>query len=197
MNDCTLYDIQLAAYAAGELSEPELGAVESHLARCAECRDELAREIDMRTMLAGLPQVPCPQRVSVAVYDTLARTQTETMVGPWRRWSLGPALVAATLLAVLLVPTMWQKTSPPDPTVANVGAGTPQFTTAEIKQARREVIATLVLAADILDRSRDKTVVDVFGARLPRAISESLRPHATDAQNSTHNPNAPHTGGNG
>ncbi len=62
---------------------------------------------------------------------------------------------------------------------------------------RREVIATLVLAADILDRSRDKTVVDVFGARLPRAISESLRPHATDAQNSTGNPNATHTGGNG
>ena len=195
MNDCTLYDIQLADYSAGELREPDLGAVESHLAQCANCRAELAREIELRQVLSGLPQVNCPQRVTTTLHESLAQVETRTAFT--RRWSVGLPLVAATLLAVLLVRALWQEPNAPVPNAVPTADVAAQYTAAEIDQARREVIASLVLAADILDRSRDKTVVDVFGARLPRAISQSLVPRSSDAQNSTINTNAAHTGGNG
>jgi hypothetical protein len=204
MNDCTLYDMQLATYAAGELNEPELGAVQDHLERCAACRAELDRERELRSILGSLPLAVCPASVTATLaqrIDSAAGRDpgptTDPRSAPHRwRWPAVVGLAAAAVLAVLLVPGLWQG-PPSEQPVARNDASASLYSDAEIDQARRDVITTLALAADILDRSRDKTVVDVFGAQLPRVISGSLRSPASDAQEPSDNTNAAHTGGKG
>lgn len=203
MNDCTLYDMQLAAYAAVELSEPELGAVRDHLARCGKCRAELAREQELRAVLGSLPAAICPAAVSDAVTQRISTGQSRRSAPltdrsrAGARWPAALGLVAAAILAILLVPGLLRESPPAGPPAAGIGEPGEPFSRAEIEQARREFIMTLALAADVLDRSRDRTVVDVFGAQLPRAISSSLHPHASDAQVPTNNTNAAQTGGKG
>jgi anti-sigma factor RsiW len=197
MNDCTLYDIQLTAYAAGELTEPDLGAVESHLARCADCRAELAREKELRDLLGGLPTAECPDTVTHFLNGV---GQLDEDISSERRfgwWPAGLGMIAAALLAVLLIPGLLDNADQTDGLVAQANSDAHEFTAAEISQARRDVIATLALAADVLERSRENTVVDVFGARLPRVINGSLRSPISDAHGTTDNHKTAPTGGNG
>ncbi len=194
MNDCTLYDIQLTAYAAGELTEPDLGAVENHLKRCADCRAELAREKEMRSLLGGLPTAECPDSVTNFLHGVLP-LEEDSNSNRFGWWPAGMGLVAAALLAVLLIPGLMGDTTETERLVAQVE--THEFTADEISQARHDVIATLALAADVLERSRDNAVVEVFGARLPRIINESLRSPASDAHGKTDNLKTAPTGGNG
>ncbi|WP_327636315.1 zf-HC2 domain-containing protein [Kribbella sp. NBC_00482] len=46
---------QLGAYALGALEPAEAGAVDEHLATCAECREELAELIEMKDFLGEVP----------------------------------------------------------------------------------------------------------------------------------------------
>ncbi len=190
MRDCAQYEIQLTAYAAAEMTGPDHRGLKNHLSRCADCRAELAREVELRTVLAGLPPARCPESVSHYLQDTLdLNGQPSSARANW--WPAGLGLVAATLLAVLLVPGLLNGPLTP----AQVAA--PEFTAAEIAQARHDVVATLTLAADVMNRSRNKTVVEVFGAHLPRAISGSLRPQGSDAHILNNPTDEPPTGGNG
>ncbi len=205
MQDCTLYEIKLGDYAAGELNEPDLSVVQKHLTQCADCQAELDREMELRVVLSGLPQAQCPDSVTDFLHDKLAldtdaalprieKLPTTSRTG-W--WPAGFGLVAAALLAVLMIPGLLDGPHGPEQVATATDEVAPEFTAAEIAQARHDVIATLAMAAEVLDRSRDNAVVDVFGTRLPRAITESLRPLATDAQKTTDDPNQSHTGGNG
>lgn len=195
MNDCTLYDIQLTDYAAGELAEPDLGAVKKHLERCADCRAELAREVELRSLLGGLPTAECPDTVTNFLHDALPLDAGDSTGRSFGWWPAGMGLVAAALLAVLLIPGLMGDNAGTERLVAQ--AETHEFTAEEISQARHDVIATLALAADVLERSRENTVADVFGARLPRIINDSLRSPASDAQGKTDNTKTAPTGGNG
>ncbi len=190
MRDCAQYEIQLTAYAAAELTEPDKRALENHLGHCAACRAELACEVELRTVLSGLPPAQCPENVARYLQGTLdLNGQPSSPRSNW--WPAGLGLVAATLLAVLLAPGLLSGLRTP----ARVAAQ--EFTVAEIAQARHDVVATLTLAADVMNRSRNKTVVEVFGARLPRAISGSLRPQSSDAHLPDNPTDKPPTGGNG
>ncbi len=195
MNDCTLYELQLMDLAAGELTEPDLGAVRKHLQQCADCSAELAREIQMRELLGGLPAAACPEAVTNRLQSALPLGADRTGNGRSSWWPAGLGLVAAALLAVLLIPGWMNRTVAPESDLAQ--SEIHEFTDAEISQARRDVIATLALAADILERSREETVADVFGARLPRIINGSLRSPLSDAQGTTDNLKTAPTGGNG
>lgn len=197
MNDCTLYDIQLTAYAAGELTEPDLGAVESHLKRCADCRAELAREKELRDLLGGLPTVECPDTVTHFLNGVVPVNGANSSERRFGWWPAGLGMIAAVLLAVLLIPGLLNHDDQTDGLVAQAKTDAHEFTAAEISQARRDVIATLALAADVLERSRENTVVDVFGARLPRVINGSLRSPISDAHGTTDNHKTAPTGGNG
>ncbi len=197
MKDCALYEIHLTDYAAGELTEPVLSALESHLGHCSACRDELAREIELRTVLGSLPLAQCPDTVTQNVQhgnERHAPIATDRR-SPW--WPAGLSLVAAALLAVLLMPEFVRGPHNPGPIAFDSEIAAPNFSAAEIAQARRDVIATLALAVDVLDRSRNQTVVNVFGARLPAAISGTLRPLSSDAQNHNNPTESNPSGGNG
>lgn len=197
MNDCTLYDIQLTAYAAGELTEPDLGAVESHLKRCADCRAELAREKELRDLLGGLPTADCPDTVTHFLKGAVPSDEDKSSERRFGWWPAGLGMIAAALLAVLLIPGLLNNPDQTDDLLAQAQIDAHEYTAAEISQARRDVIATLALAADVLERSRENTVVDVFGARLPRVINGSLRSPISDAQGTTDNHKTAPTGGNG
>jgi len=211
-HDCTQYELQLTDYTAGDLTEPDRAAVENHLAQCAACRSELAREVELRTALVDLPLAQCPDsvtsflRASLDLADTARAPAQSGSSAPvdsfvpsgWRRTGLG--LVAATLVAALLIPGLLERAREPEPVVARANQANlaaVEFSDAEIEQARRDVVATLTLTAGILDRSRDRTVAEIFGARLPAAISGSLRPNTSDAQKTNRNSNETPTGGNG
>ncbi len=64
---CEPIAIMLAPYTAGELSEIEIHRVERHLAHCAACQQELARERQLRELMAAQPPVRCPDAVTDAI----------------------------------------------------------------------------------------------------------------------------------
>jgi anti-sigma factor RsiW len=195
MRDCDFCEIHLTAYAAGELGATDCDVLEAHLADCADCRAELAREEELRGLLHGLPAATCPDRVARSLQDRLALDHDGATVGTGfrRRLRAGVAgLVAAALAGLLLVPVLRH-----DP-VPVPAAGDATYTAAEIARARREVVAVLALTADVLARSRERTMTDVFGDRLPDAVSGSLRlPHAPDAHTPNSAPSASEPGGQG
>ena len=209
--DCTLYEIHLAAYAGGDLPEPEYGAVSSHLSWCDACRAELVREYELRDLLGELPVVACPDRVSERLFATLGLDRDvpnpaprprrapvfgRPPVGPLANGLMAAGLMAAVLLAALFLPGRLGRPDGPGPQAsANVPATV--YSDAEIAQARHDLIASLTMAAEVLDRSREQTMNDVFGNRLPGAVSGSLRPHAPDAQVPNRAPGASPSGGNG
>jgi anti-sigma factor RsiW len=203
MQDCTQFEIQLTAFAAGELPAAEVVAVADHLAFCASCRAELRREQKLRLVLQDLPMVACPDRVTravqrqVAVPEPKRRTAGPARRPGLRRWPAGLGLVAAALVVALLGTGLRQRTSVPLPGEAATVVPARIYTPAEITQARREAAAVLRLTANVLDRSRDRTVVDVFGSRLPRAIGDALLPAAHQSPTTDQQPHATIPGGNG
>jgi hypothetical protein len=67
MTRCELATGLLAGYAAGELEPLEQAIVAEHLAECAACRDELARELRLRELMSELPAAACPDELSAAI----------------------------------------------------------------------------------------------------------------------------------
>jgi len=203
MKDCSKHLLQLSAYASEELSERERQELSNHLAQCADCCEELDRERELRQRLSGLPQVACPDHVFEAI---MAATTEEPKAAefPSRQnswWSWG-AVAAAAVVAVLFLPglTGVLVNDQPEQNVAI----TDEFSAEEIAQAKLDIIATLTMAADVVARSGENTMSDVFGNRLPKSLSGSLiqkrAPHRTDAQSDVqdnNNPNASHLGGKG
>ncbi len=107
-------DIQteLAGYVDGELSERERERVEAHLAGCAACRDDVARQQLLAARLAGLGDEPVPARLTRSLESLPAP-------GRWRlprRPRLRPAWLAAAgwgLAAVLALVLMLPAAGPP------------------------------------------------------------------------------------
>lgn len=202
MKECKDYQAALSAYTGDELSGNERQALTNHLLHCADCRDELEREEELRQHLAGLPQVNCPGHVFEAIMAQTDRPTTKRRLR--NRWPWAGIAVAATL-AVLFLPGfngVLTNDVPHDQMAVNQ-----EFSEAEIAQAKRDVMATLTLAANVVSRSRQDTMSDIFGTRLPNALSGSLSPsksprkgtQRTDAQSDKFetDPHTAHSGGNG
>jgi anti-sigma factor RsiW len=153
--DCRDIELELADFAAGDLDPAGAEQVARHVAACAACRAELQREWTLRRTLAGLPAAWAPAGLVPA-----------PAVRPRRRGLALPALVAAALLAALLA--VLPDTAPVAPEAAPYSSG-------QVAAARRDAARSLLLAARILERSERTAVSDVFGARLPRTVAESIR----------------------
>lgn len=95
-------------YARGQLDETETAQVQQHLLQCAACRQELAAEQPMQTLLrvAGTPALVGDVEAGLARMHALMKP-----VGPkpaaaprWMPWALGlQGAAVAVLLGVLLV----------------------------------------------------------------------------------------------
>jgi len=158
MNTCRQIRLELAAYDSDELDAAGTAAVERHLDGCRACRTELRYEREIRASLGALPTAACPPGVGDFVPSAPPRR-----VARKRVWSWSLAAAAALVAAVL----GGLATRAPSPQ--------PNWTDAELAAARQEMIFTLSLTADAIDRGRRAAVVEVFGERLPRAVTGSLK----------------------
>lgn len=172
--DCGRVERRLAEYAADELDAAERTGVERHLAGCAACRDELSRERVLRETLAGMPLIPCPDRVSDAVLarvdldDASDRTVVRGVRFDGRRRAVAGLVAAAAVLALLVF-------GPARRTGVPVPSADAAWSETEIVTARADARYGLALAASIIEKSELKTMDEVFGRRLPGAVDETLK----------------------
>src|SRR3954453_7111188 len=94
---------QLKDYFLGELSPAERPTLESHLALCVACRDELASLGNTRTVLLSLPDEEPPRRIAF-VSDKVFEPRW------WQRiWTSGAQLgfASAAMLAAAILVHAW------------------------------------------------------------------------------------------
>lgn len=166
-NDCERASERLADYAAGSLDAARRADLERHLAGCAACRDELARERALRDVLSSMPRLRCPDRVSEAILAEVEgpaapRGRIFRFAG-WRRAAAGAVAAAAALVLLLAGPLGERDT------------GERAWSEEEILTARAEVRYGLALAARIIGDTEKKTMGQVFGERLPDALDETMK----------------------
>ena len=173
---CAGTEILLTEYCAGELDLAEAALVESHLQQCSACRAERDRELYLREILATLPVVSCPTRVTDAI---LAKIDQEPSIGEGgrsgaplsRRWPSFVGWAAAAAALVLLL------SSPRDPgrSASEIQTVQPQYSAAEVQAARQDLKRGLLLAARIIDHTERSTVKEVFGHTLPESLTRSIK----------------------
>lgn len=96
-------------YARGQLGDDEMGQVQQHLLRCTACRNELAAEQPMQTLLsvAGAPVATGDVEAGLAKMHALMKPAERTS-GPrarWMPWALGLQGAAIALLVGVLLNT--------------------------------------------------------------------------------------------
>ena len=165
MNRCREIEIELAAYAAGELGPVELGQVRDHLDGCSGCRGELARENTLRETLGGMPAASAPMNLDSRIRSAI-RTSGAESHSRWYRHRLAAAItVAAASLALALILPNMDRDSTPHQTWSDM----------EIAAAREEVMFTLGITTQVLDRTQKNAIIEVFGNQLPNSVNESLK----------------------
>lgn len=178
MTRCELIGTLLAGYVSGEATPFERSLVADHLAECAGCRAELARERRLRSAAASLPAVTCPDAVSDRILAAVdAEASRRAPRRPWRRPAALAALGAAAAVAlILLTPVATDRSTAP---------AADAWTRDDLDRGREDVERVLALTADIIDRTERRSLGDVM--RL-------LRTHAGPAQDGAAPTN---TGGRG
>ena len=96
-----------AAYALHALRPQEERAFETHLARCAECREELASFEDAAAMLAYGANAPAPPRDLRGRILSQARAERPNVVPLRPRWALPVAAAAAVAAVAALALGIW------------------------------------------------------------------------------------------
>ena len=104
---------RLSPYLDDELQVDERAAVDRHLARCPECRDELEA---MERMAAAFADEPVPEMAEDLEVRVLHRLDMATILPLRRRSFFVPASIAATVAAVGLVSVIvWKQGGPLSP----------------------------------------------------------------------------------
>jgi anti-sigma factor RsiW len=156
---------ELAAYCSGELDPAARDRVRLHLEVCAGCRAELAREREIREVLGSLPRGSFPPELAHRIEAaTWGPAPAAPAAGRRTRLTAALILAAAGLAAALLLPGPRTAFGPKQ-----------VWTKEEIAEGRREVMFTLALTSQVIDRTRRDAVVEVFADKLPHAIDESFK----------------------
>ena len=106
MGTQALHDLT-AAYALDALDEPERREYEAHLARCEQCRDELASLSEAASSLAYAvdASAPSPQLRERILAD--ARAERPNVVPLRPRWALPAAATAVVAVAAAIALALW------------------------------------------------------------------------------------------
>ncbi len=185
MTACRDIQLELAGFLDGDLGPEEAAGIAAHLSRCAECAAELVREQVLRSSLGTASPARCPSGVTTAILKAVAAEVPPAAVAVrprFRRGALAPAGLGIAL-AACLVALVTTRT----PEVSQVPAPEVQALRSEpgpeqVRQARRDLAWTLSLAARVIDHNEKETVKDVFGRKIPAAITGSLRSAAEASQ---------------
>jgi anti-sigma factor RsiW len=102
---CKDFDLLLTLHATGALEPAEASRLEAHLAGCAACRAEAARDAEVLA-LAKLPPPSDAERRAVADRELPRRAasalhRADHRRAGWKRAAVGIAIAAAALFAVL------------------------------------------------------------------------------------------------
>lgn len=167
---CRESELLLAEYASGDLPPEAAQRIETHLACCPACAEELARELRLRELLGSLP-VRRPERPAPTA--PLAGALAGAVTGRRAlRWTLAASAAAAMLAFAMLIGDI--ATPPPGP-LSGAGAEPSDWTPQEIRDAQDDLEYSLALTARLLKKSGKTAVTEVFGDHLPRVINESLQ----------------------
>lgn len=159
------------SYIDKELAGVESSRLESHLAECSACAEELALARRVKSTLRTLPQQHCPDRVVAAALD-----QVESKAGPtkkyhpwawvarWygRRWQL--AAVTAMFLTVLIAGLILMRPQRPTTTVS------PE----ELARAEQQVKWTLAYVGHVGQRSASIVYEEVIESELEPLVKKGL-----------------------
>lgn len=103
---CTEFEAFLHPYVDGELSASDMAAAEAHRQTCPGCQGLVARERGLRQLLLDQPHERAPEELRRRVVSAIRKERRRA----WRPWVLAPALAAAAVLLLILLPT--SRTSP-------------------------------------------------------------------------------------
>lgn len=153
--NCQDIEMLLMEYVSGELDGSTCADIEQHLAQCTACSQELEREKVLAKTLGALPagNVEAPVGFIYPVQQN-----------KWWLPASGGLVAAAVLLAILITGQPVTEHHKPAPSNQELAAAT------------EDVRWTLRLAQNIIQKNEKETLVDLFGTKLPTAISGSLFP---------------------
>jgi predicted anti-sigma-YlaC factor YlaD len=93
----------LAGHVDGTLPAVERAAVDSHLAECARCRQEVALAASARSALGSLAEVPAPSGVAARALQEAGAVQPHGQAGGIPRWYRIAGVAAAAAAALLVI----------------------------------------------------------------------------------------------
>jgi predicted anti-sigma-YlaC factor YlaD len=112
----------LGAYALGALEEPEAVVVAEHVARCADCRAQLAELASLRELLGEIPPEAFldgpPEDADLLLPRTLRRIDEEKTAGRRKRTVTITAAAAVVALAALGGGILIGRGTEPQPTIS-------------------------------------------------------------------------------
>jgi anti-sigma-K factor RskA len=166
--NCSNFDWK--AYVLGETVAAERPELESHLATCAACRDEVARLGTVLAALAALPQPEPPRRLAF-VSDKIFEP------GFWARlWNSAPRLgfaSAALVAAAILVHAFIRPAPPPSPNPAGVQLSE-QRIQAEVARRLEALLDEKLRQAEARQARQTAELVAAAAARLERRHQAQL-----------------------
>ena len=187
MTRCELATSLLTGHAAGELEPMEEAIVVEHLAECASCRAELARERRLRELVAGLPADECPDDLTAAIVAAVDAEPTplrlrRSRAHTWSSTLTAAAMVAAAVLLVVVLPRSQPRVETPVlPLADTASVANPEpnsWTQDELDKAREEAQWALAFTAKVIDRAEKQTIVDVM-RRLQKEAYSGFRERET------------------
>ncbi len=156
-------EIDLKAYAVGELARREQGMVEDHVRGCQSCREELDRLNLTRAALATLQEEEIPRRIAFVSDRVFEPRWWQTM------WHSGPTMgfaSAALLAAAILVHGFEARPVAPAP-VASVDQ-------AQIEQRVNAAVTKAVSEAQVKQSAEFASVLKATEARFEQQRREDL-----------------------
>ena len=112
-------DDLLVDHVNGSLEDHERAGVDTHLAGCARCREEVAMARAARAALTALPIEEMPAQVTQAILREATAEPTRSGPPAWYRWAGVAAAAAVVALIAVTLPTLGNGT--PDTTIASEG----------------------------------------------------------------------------
>jgi len=131
--------------------------VETHLRRCAECRDYREGMGAVRAALSSLPEQPFPDDALAAVWGRTvgSRGEERTLRAGWRDFGIALALAASVTL--LFLPALFRPVRAP-------------YSSPEIARADRDARRVLVLTSLALRRTERAALEQVLAGEVVPAV---------------------------
>lgn len=174
--DCAKHQEQFDVYLDHDLGEIERAALESHLIGCVDCAAELALARRLNAGLDALPLESCPPSVTVAVFAH-AKANPHPARRPWWWLSWRPTLAGA-VAAILLLITGY---------IGQNGKVTaPQYSRAELEQAREQAKWTLVLINQLSRKTATDLKHDVLDPQVSQRLLRAVDPTSDKSSKEIH-----------